>query len=255
MTVMRLHKFLSEAGVCSRRKAEEYIEAGRVRVNGQVVNQLGTKVDPDEDRIEVDGRPVEAAGRMIYVALHKPVGVVTSCSQPGERIVLDLVDLPVRVYPVGRLDKDSSGLLLLTNDGRLHHRLSHPSFDHEKEYLVSVAQPISDAALRRLREGLSISVGRTRPADIRRIAPTRFAIVLMEGKNRQIRRMVGQVGGRVVGLKRIRIGPIRLGKLKEGTFRHLTEKEKSRLLQSTQGSDTTPHRPNKPPQLNEPYNR
>jgi 23S rRNA pseudouridine2605 synthase/23S rRNA pseudouridine2604 synthase len=232
MTSMRLQKFLSEAGVCSRRRAEQHILAGRICVNGQVADQLGTRVDPSFDRVELDGRPVETPGRMIYVALNKPPGVVTSCSQPGERIVLDLIDLPGRIYPIGRLDKDSSGLLLLTNDGRLHHRLSHPSFDHEKEYLVSVAQPISDGALRKLSEGLPIIGGRTRPAKIHRISETRFHIVLMEGKNRQIRRMVGQVGSRVVGLKRIRIDHIRLGKLKEGSWRFLTEKETSALLES-----------------------
>jgi pseudouridine synthase len=233
---MRLQKFLSEAGVCSRRRAEQYILAGRVLVNGQVADQLGTRIDPSIDRVELDGTPVQPSGEMVYIILNKPKGIVTSCSQPGETIVLDLIDLPGRIYPIGRLDKDSSGLLLLTNDGRLHHRLSHPSFDHEKEYLVSVAQPISDGALRKLSEGLNIIGGRTRPAKIRRISETRFQIVLMEGKNRQIRRMVGQVGSRVVGLKRIRIGHIRLGKLKEGSWRFLTEKESAALLQSALGS-------------------
>jgi pseudouridine synthase len=233
MTLIRLQKFLSEAGVCSRRKAEQHIQAGRVRVNGQVVTLLGTRVDPGLDRIELDGAPVRSSGQTIYIILNKPKGIVTSCSQPGERIVLDLIDLPGRVYPIGRLDKDSSGLLLLTNDGRLHHRLSHPSFDHEKEYLVTVAHPISDSTLRKLSAGMPLLGSRTRPARIRRISETRFEIVLMEGKNRQIRRMVGRVGSRVVGLKRIRIGNIRLGKLKEGSWRFLTEKETSELLQST----------------------
>jgi 23S rRNA pseudouridine2605 synthase/23S rRNA pseudouridine2604 synthase len=235
MTSMRLQKFFSEAGLCSRRKAEEYILAGRVKVNDRVIFELGTRVDPAIDRVEWDGMPVTLSGEMIYIVLNKPRGVVTSCSQPGERIVLDLIDLPGRIYPIGRLDKDSSGLLLLTNDGRLHHRLSHPSFDHEKEYLVSVALPISDSALRQLSKGLPILGSRTRPARIQRISEKRFSIVLMEGRNRQIRRMVGQVGSRVVSLKRIRIGPIRLGKLKEGSFRHLTEKEKSALLKSALG--------------------
>jgi 23S rRNA pseudouridine2605 synthase/23S rRNA pseudouridine2604 synthase len=136
---MRLQKSFSEACLCSRRKAEEYILAGRVKVNDQVVLELGTRVDPNIDRVQWDGRPVTLSGEMIYVVLNKLKGVVTSCHQPGKRIVLDLVDLPARIYPIGRLDKDSSGPLLLTNDGRLHHLLSHPSFDHEKEYLVSVA--------------------------------------------------------------------------------------------------------------------
>jgi 23S rRNA pseudouridine2605 synthase/23S rRNA pseudouridine2604 synthase len=146
MTLVRLQKLMSEAGVCSRRKAEEYIVAGRVRVNGQIVRELGTKVDADQDRVEVDGEMISAATKLIYLAVNKPLGVVTSCSHPGERVVTDLVDVPERIYPVGRLDKDSNGLLLLTNDGALHHRLSHPSFDHEKEYLVTVAHSITDGA-------------------------------------------------------------------------------------------------------------
>ncbi|MEJ2662301.1 MAG: S4 domain-containing protein, partial [Desulfobacteraceae bacterium] len=147
MPLMRLQKFLSAAGVCSRRHGETYIQTGRVRVNGRVATVLGTQVDPGKDRIEVDGRTVTLQKQYIYIAIHKPKGYVTSCSHTGEAVVLDLVDLPARLYPVGRLDKDSTGLLLLTNDGRIHHRLSHPSFDHEKEYEVTVERPILDSAL------------------------------------------------------------------------------------------------------------
>ena len=123
---MRLQKYLSGAGFCSRRKGEEYIKDGLVMVNDQVVTELGTKVDPEADRVEVDGTRVEADQKKVYIALNKPREYVTSCNHPGEKIVLDFVDIPERIYPVGRLDKDSTGLLLLTNDGRLHHRLSHP---------------------------------------------------------------------------------------------------------------------------------
>lgn len=228
---MRLQKYLSAAGVCSRRKGEEFIKSGRVTVNGQIIVELGTQVDPAEDLVEVDGHPVESSGELIYIALNKPKDVVTSCSHPGEKIVLELVDLPQRTYPIGRLDKDSTGLLLLTNDGRLHHKLSHPSFDHEKEYVVTVTRPITDGALRKLAEGLPMMEGRTRPARVRRVSSRRFRIVLLEGKNRQIRRMVRKVGNQVSELKRIRVANIKLGRLAPGSWRHLTQTEKDKLLE------------------------
>jgi len=230
MPLMRLQKFLSAAGVCSRRKGEEYIKAGRVAVNGQVVVELGTKVDPAADQVAVDGDQVQLSQSLIYIALNKPVDYVTSCSHPGEKIVLDLVDVPHRLYPIGRLDKDSTGLLLLTNDGRLHHKLSHPSFDHEKEYDVTVAKPISDGALRKMAAGLPMMATQTRPARVRRTAARRFRIVLQEGKNRQVRRMVRKVGNQVTGLRRIRVANIKLGNLARGAWRHLNEQEKRELL-------------------------
>lgn len=230
MSLMRLQKFLSAAGVCSRRHGEEYIRQGRVRVNHQVVTELGTRIDPNLDRIEVDGRPVSMRSRFIYIALNKPKGYVTSCSQSGELLVVNLIDLPQRLYPIGRLDKDSTGLLLMTNDGRLHHRLSHPSFDHEKEYEVTVAPPIQDSTLRQLAEGVPLKEARTRPARVHRLSGRRFRIVLQEGRNRQIRRMVRQVGHQVTRLKRIRVANIRLGSLPPGAWRHLTANEKRILL-------------------------
>jgi len=227
---MRLQKFLSAAGVCSRRKGEEYIKAGRVAVNGQIVAELGAKIDPETDLVQVDGKAVQPSQSYVYIALNKPRGYVTSCSHPGEKIVMDLVDISQRVYPIGRLDKDSTGLLLLTNDGRLHHRLSHPSFDHEKEYDVSVAHPITDGALHKLAAGLPLMGTKTRPARIRRISEIRFRIILQEGKNRQIRRMVRKVGNQVTRLKRIRVGDVKLGRLPQGNWRYLTEKEEQHLL-------------------------
>jgi 23S rRNA pseudouridine2605 synthase/23S rRNA pseudouridine2604 synthase len=228
--MMRLQKFLSEAGICSRRKGEEYIREGRVRVNSRIVTELGTKVDPEKDRVEFDGKGVALESEPIYIALNKPKGYVTSCSHPGEKIVLDLIDIPQRVYPIGRLDKDSTGLLILTNDGSLHHRLSHPSFDHEKEYDVTVSKPITDGSLRNIASGLPMMGSKTRPAKIRRISSRRFRIILKEGRNRQIRRMVRKVGNRVTELRRIRVSKIKLGKLAEGAWRNLTEKEKKELL-------------------------
>jgi 23S rRNA pseudouridine2605 synthase/23S rRNA pseudouridine2604 synthase len=232
MTEMRLQKFLSKAGICSRRKGEEYIKAGWVKVNGQVVTKLGVKVDPEKDLVEVDRDAIESDIAPIYIALNKPKGYVSSCDQPGEKIVLDLLGLSERVYPIGRLDKDSSGLLLLTNDGQLHHRLSHPSFQHEKEYVVTVAKPIPKGALHKLANGVPMMGTRTRPARIERISARRFRMVLKEGKNRQIRRMVRKVGNQVVGLKRIRIANIKLGKLPLGSWRYLSQKECEKLLNS-----------------------
>jgi len=228
---MRLQKFLSAAGICSRRKGEEYIKAGRVAVNNRIVVELGTKVDPAADLVQVDGNPVQSSSQpLLYIALNKPPDYVTSCSHPGEKIVLDLVDIPRRVYPIGRLDKDSTGLLLLTNDGRLHHKLSHPSFDHEKEYDVTVAKPISDGALRKMAQGLPLMEARTRPARVQRISARRFRMVLQEGKNRQVRRMVRKVGNQVTGLMRIRVANIKLGRLAPGAWRHLNDQEKQELL-------------------------
>lgn len=226
MSGMRLQKFLSTAGICSRRKGEELISSGKVRVNGKIVTELGAKVDPDVDFIEVDGQTAAVRKKYIYIALNKPKEYVTSCKHPGERIVLELVDIPERIYPIGRLDKDSTGLLLLTNDGRMHYQLTHPSFDHEKEYEVTVAQPITDGALRKMAEGVPMMAGKTRPSRIQRLSARRFRIVLKEGKNRQIRRMVRKMGNQVTGLHRIRVAEIRLGGLAPGDWRHLTEKEK-----------------------------
>jgi len=230
MALMRLQKFLSAAGVCSRRKGEEYIQSGKITVNRSVVTQLGSKVDPEKDRVEFQGRLVEIKQKEVYIALHKPKGYVTSCSQKNTKIVLDLVEIKERVYPVGRLDKDSTGLLLLTNDGKLHQKLSHPSFDHEKAYDVCAALPISDKDLQRMSEGLVILGRKTRKAAVTRKSLKRFQIVLQEGRNRQIRRMVEKIGNRVTSLKRIRIAGISLGTLQVGEWRYLTKNEIQKLV-------------------------
>jgi len=232
MAEMRLQKFLSRAGICSRRKGEEYIKAGWVKVNGKIVTELGVKVDPEQDAVEVDSDAIRSDSTPIYIALNKPRGYVSSCHQQNEKIVLDLLDISERVYPVGRLDKDSTGLLLLTNDGRLHHRISHPSFNHEKEYEVTVDKPLREGALRKLAKGLPMMGTRTRPARVKRISARQFRIVLQEGKNRQIRRMVRKVGNQVVDLKRVRIANIELASLPPGRWRHLAAKEKDELLRS-----------------------
>jgi 23S rRNA pseudouridine2605 synthase/23S rRNA pseudouridine2604 synthase len=194
------------------------------------VTTLGSTVDPQVDRVEVDGQPVALIQAPVYMMLNKPAGYVTSCDQPTDKIVLDLVDVPVRVFPVGRLDKDSTGLVLLTNDGRIHHRLLHPSFDHEKEYDVTVGRPIGNGALARLARGVLLDGNPTRPARIRRRSAKRFRITLREGRNRQIRRMVGKVGNYVVRLKRIRLANLALGDLPEGRWRYLNPAEIRALL-------------------------
>ena len=234
MTLVRLQKFLSQAGACSRRKGEFHILAGDVTVNGKVVTILGTKVDPETDTVRLAGKPVSQAEKHIYVMLNKPAGVVASCKHRQEPVVTDLVDLPQRLFPVGRLDKDSTGLLLLTNDGRIHHRLSHPSHNHEKEYDVTVQRRLADEALTALAAGMPLSGVMTRPARVRRMAKRRFRIVLKEGKNRQIRRMVKKVGNRVVRLHRIRVGDLKLGGLAGGAWRHLSKGEIRRLLKVLQ---------------------
>ncbi|OIN94926.1 MAG: pseudouridine synthase [Deltaproteobacteria bacterium CG1_02_45_11] len=227
---MRLQKFLSQAGVCSRRRGEKYIKDGRVKVDGKVITKLGAKIDPDLDRIEVDGKPVTVQADLIYIALNKPKGYVTSCRQADDKTVLDLLDIPERVYPVGRLDKDSTGLLILTNDGDLHQQLSHPSFDHEKEYEITLSKPLPDGALLKMEKGLPMMGTKTRPAKINKISSRRLHIVLKEGKNRQVRRMVRKVGGHITDLKRIRVSNIKLGRLAEGKWRYLTKKEKEELV-------------------------
>ena len=225
MDSIRLQKYLSRAGVCSRRKGEVFIQQGRVTVNSVVATRLGTKVDPGIDLVRLDGKIVQIRNELVTIALNKPEGVVSSCDHPGEKTVVDLVGIDQRLYPVGRLDKDTTGLLLLTNDGRLHHTLSHPSFDHEKEYEVTAEKNISEGALKKLARGLPLMGTRTRQAKVSRISARRFRITLQEGRNRQIRRMVRKVGGRVVRLERIRIACINLGELQTGQWRYLEKGE------------------------------
>lgn len=186
---MRLQKFLASAGVCSRRAGEETIRSGLVKVNGKTVTELGTRIDPEKDVVLVKGKNVTIQDQYIYIALNKPAGFVTSCSHPGEKIVLDLVNAGTRIFLVGRLDKDSTGLLILTNDGRIHHRLSHPSFDHEKEYEVTVKKEVTDSELKKMETGIIIEGRMTRPARVIRLSYNSFNITLKEGRNRQIRKM------------------------------------------------------------------
>jgi len=235
--MMRLQKFLAHAGVCSRRKAEGYIQEGRVRVNGGVVTELGSQVEPGRDKVLFDGKAVILPSPKVgftYIAVNKPKGVVTTCSQKNARVILDLVPMEKigkRVYPVGRLDKDSIGLVLLTDNGDLHNRLSHPSHDHEKEYWVTTRHPIRDEALKAMAQGMVIDGQKTRRAGVSRVSKNEFKIVLKQGLNRQIRKMVGKTGNKVDMLKRVRMANINLGDLKSGEWRYLTKEEVKKLTQ------------------------
>ena len=232
----RIQKILSLRGVASRRKAEEYIEQGLVKVNGKVA-KIGQKADPEKDMIEVDGKWIEARKEMLYYVMHKPVGVVTEniSRREGEEItVRDILPkhLQGKIFPVGRLDKATSGLLLFTNDGVLAYRLTHPKFYHEKEYDVRVERPIEDGALHKLSSGLIILGAKTKPATVKRLSGRRFSIALTEGKNQQIRRMCKKIGHPVKELMRTRIVTLSDLGLEEGRVRMLTEREKNELLKA-----------------------
>jgi 23S rRNA pseudouridine2605 synthase len=220
---VRLNAYLARAGVASRRRADELIKAGRVRVNGEP-GELNTYVQP-RDVVEVDGQPV-AKQELAYVFLHKPAGVVTTASDPqGRPTVVDLVSHASRVVPVGRLDVDTTGALLLTNDGPLAHRLAHPRYGVEKVYEVETWKEPDDEALRRLAEGVELEDGRTAPARVRRLGAARFELVLHEGRNRQVRRMAEAVGHRVRRLHRSVYAGLELGDLQPGQWRELTAAE------------------------------
>ncbi len=223
----RLQKILSARGIASRRKAEEYILAGLVTVNGTKAI-LGQKADPEVDTIEVDGKVMTDRQDMLYYVLNKPKGIVTTnASSADDKTVGDWLPEGLRgkVFPVGRLDKDSVGLLLLTNDGVLAYRLTHPKFEHEKEYEVTTKDEMFPGALRKIEEGVKIDDALTKPAKIKRLDAHRFRITLTEGRNRQIRRMVQKVGGEVIELKRIRIVTLEDSALAEGKMRKLTPEE------------------------------
>lgn len=230
MTRERLQRYLARSGVASRRASERLIVDGRVWVNGTLVRELGTSVDADHDRVEVDRRPVRPSVTHTYLALNKPVGVVSTASDPqGRPTVVDLVRQPSRVYPVGRLDADSEGLLLLTDDGDLAMRLSHPRYGIEKEYRALVRGPVDATTLRRLSKGVMLDGRPTAPARFeiaeRAAEETWLRVTIHEGRNRQIRRMVEAVGLDVARLVRVRIGPLRLGRLASGAWRSLSTAE------------------------------
>ncbi len=221
---MRLAKYLAHGGVASRRKAEEIIAKGIVTVGGEVVTDPARDVN-DGDDVRVNGAPVGAEAREVW-AVNKPVGVVSTAREPGERrAVVELVDSKARLYPVGRLDADSTGLLLLTNDGALANQLTHPRYEVPKTYRARLGKPPRESELRRLREGVELEDGPTAPARVEKVGEREVEIVLREGRNRQVRRMVEAVGNRVVALNRIAFGPLQLGGMGVGKSRRLTAKE------------------------------
>ena len=231
---IRLQKHLSECGIASRRKAEELIEQGKVKVNGRVA-VLGDKVDPKRDKVSVKGKNVVPVNQKVYIMLHKPRGFVTTLKDEQDRkCVNDLVkDVGVRVFPVGRLDKDSEGLLIMTNDGELANKLTHPSSHVNKTYRVTVSGTVDDEKIKRLCDGIVIEGKKTLPCDVfvmeRKEDRTVLCFIISEGRNRQIRKMCDAVSLKVLRLKRTEIAGVKLGMLPQGSWRELNEKELNRL--------------------------
>lgn len=232
--MIRLQKYMALCGVASRRKSEEMITAGRVAVNGETVQTLGTQV-AEGDVVAVDGQVITPEARKVYILYHKPFGEVSTANDPqGRPTVLDRFrDLPERLYPVGRLDFDSEGLLLLTNDGELTQRMLHPSREVDKTYLARVGGELELPAIRALRQGVMLDGQKTSPAEVRVIrrtdAETVALVTIHEGRNRQVRRMFEAVGRTVWMLRRVRFGPLELGGLARGQWRELTEEEVAQL--------------------------
>ncbi len=225
--LLRLNKYLSQQGIASRREADRLIADGMIKVNGKIVTEMGLKIDPEKDEVEVDRKEMQRVKKSIYILLNKPRGYV--CSARATRmdpdIVTDLIDIDERIYTVGRLDKDTTGMILLTNDGTLVNAIIHPSSESEKEYEVIFYKQIPEGALDKLRSGVKLSGQATLSTRVKKIAPAKIRIVLREGKNRQIRRICQKVGFPVKSLKRIRIKNLKLEDLPLGRWRYLTEKE------------------------------
>ena len=238
-----MQKILAQAGLGSRRSCEEIIAAGRVRVNGQVA-LLGTKADPQRDDIIVDGKPIKVNQSMVYIALYKPRGVLSTVTAPDPRpTVRDLVSVPGKLYPVGRLDVDSEGLVLLTNDGELANKITHPRFGHEKEYQVLIARRPDNDQLQTWRRGVVLEDGhRTAPAEVNFVRThgkgAWLRIVMREGRKRQIREVGGRLGLPVVRIIRTRIGTLLLGNLKPREWRHLTQREINDIKNSIKSSSS-----------------
>ena len=229
-TQVRLNKYIADCGICSRRKADELIESGVVTVNGKPVSEMGYKVDIAADVVSVNGENITVPNNLEYYLLHKPSGVVCTCEDPqGRKTVLDFVKTKARLYPVGRLDYDSSGLLILTNDGSMTHRVTHPSFEIDKEYIATIQGALDEDMLEKLRKGVYIDGKKTTPAEVQVLSVgkkrSEVKMIIHEGRNRQIRKMMRVVGSRVDALKRVRLGTLTLTDLKEGDYRALTKSE------------------------------
>ncbi len=225
---MRLNKYISETGVCSRREADKWIEAGRVSLNGRPAS-LGSQV-ADGDEVRVDGESIGVKKKQVYLALNKPAGIICTTEGHVEDNIIDFVGYPERIFPVGRLDRDSEGLILLTNNGDIVNEILRSENNHEKEYLVTVDRPITDLSLRMLADGVKIMGELTKPSKVARLNAQSFRIILTQGLNRQIRRMCSALGYRAQRLQRVRIMNIHLGNLQPGQWRHLTPVELKGLM-------------------------
>ena len=232
---VRLQKVIAGTGLASRRKAEEWIAAGRVTVNGKVVTELGTKVDPDRVHIKVDGKHISSAQPYVYLLLNKPKNVMSTLNDPGGRPTVKdyLRGISVRVFPVGRLDFDSEGLMLLTNHGDLAQTLLHPRYHVPKTYLIKIKQVLTDEHIRQLEQGVQLEDGMTGPAVVKKIKKAKLnswlEITIREGRQHQVKRMLEAVGHPVLKLTRIKMGPLSLGDLASGEFRYLTDREANAL--------------------------
>lgn len=226
---MRINKFLSEAGIVSRRGADQWIEAGRVTINGSPA-ELGSRV-AEGDVVKVDGKVVETEEQLVYIALNKPVGITSTTERHVEGNVVDYINHPLRIFHIGRLDKDSDGLLLLTNDGDIVNEILREEHGHEKEYIVTVDHAITDQFLNNMATGVKILGTVTKPCKVKKLGPRTFNITLTQGLNRQIRRMCAALGYHVKRLQRTRILNIKLGDLPIGEWRDLTETELKELFE------------------------
>lgn len=225
---IRLNKFLSEAGACSRREADTLIEQGKVKING-VVAAVGTKVKPS-DEVKLHDKLVEKEQKLAFIVLNKPVGIVCTTDKREPDNIIDFVNYKSRIFPIGRLDKDSEGLILLTNDGNIVNKILRAENEHEKEYVVQVNKPITEGFLDKMSKGVPILDTVTKPCVIKQESKDTFRIILTQGLNRQIRRMCEYFGYRVISLKRVRIMNISLGRLKTGDYRNVTEKEMETMV-------------------------
>lgn len=232
---MRINKFISETGICSRREVDKLIEAKRITING-VIAELGSKVDTGDD-VRIDGKPIQTKRNQVYIALNKPVGITSTTEQQVEGNIVDFVNHTERIFPIGRLDKDSDGLILLTNDGDIVNKILRAENRHEKEYIVTVDKLLTPSFLKGMASGVKILGSMTLPCKVDRVTDHVFRIVLTEGKNRQIRRMCAAFNYQVHRLQRIRIMNIQMGDLMIGQWRNLTDQERSQLF------DTLDYRP------------
>ncbi|OQA36214.1 MAG: Ribosomal large subunit pseudouridine synthase F [Parcubacteria group bacterium ADurb.Bin326] len=222
---MRLNRYIAQAGICSRRKADNLIARGSIKVNGKTVTSLGVEIDESKDLVECDGKPIKPQERKIYLALNKPLGYISSSSSAQGKSILDLISLRERVYPVGRLDKDSRGLILLTNDGEFAYNLTQAKFNHEKEYEVTLNRQLKPTDKKKLEEDMVLGSEVVKGVKVGRIVGSRVNLTLHEGVNRQIRRMMEKIGYEVEDLRRVRVGKLNLGDLSEGKWKEIKLKD------------------------------